>query len=87
MLWLALLLGCVWCFVCMALAFAIGPVMAIVIWAVGTGALVAMISSASNKADAAKAEAASSKTCPQCAETVKAAALKCKHCGTDLAAA
>jgi hypothetical protein len=31
--------------------------------------------------------AADSRTCPFCAETIKAAAKVCKHCGRDLAAA
>jgi hypothetical protein len=30
--------------------------------------------------------AASLKTCPECAERVKVKALKCKHCGSELAA-
>jgi predicted lipid-binding transport protein (Tim44 family) len=28
--------------------------------------------------------ASNEKACPQCAETVKIAAIKCKHCGADL---
>lgn len=31
-------------------------------------------------------EEADTKTCPYCAETVKAQAIKCKHCGSDLTA-
>lgn len=33
-----------------------------------------------------KPETDDTKTCPMCAETIKAAAIKCKHCGSDLGA-
>jgi hypothetical protein len=35
-------------------------------------------------APAPKAPSSDEKACPFCAETVKAAAIKCKHCGSDL---
>lgn len=35
---------------------------------------------------APSAPSASTKVCPYCAETVLAAAIKCKHCGSDLSA-
>ena len=37
-------------------------------------------------APAPTAPSASTKVCPYCAETVLAAAIKCKHCGSDLSA-
>jgi hypothetical protein len=38
-------------------------------------------------ADASPSSNAATRACPFCAETIKAAALKCKHCGSDLPAA
>ena len=38
-------------------------------------------------ATAGSKPAGESKTCPFCAETILKAAVKCKHCGSDLAAA
>lgn len=41
----------------------------------------------SERADLVGNEASDTKACPYCAETIKAAAVKCKHCQSDLTVA
>lgn len=39
------------------------------------------------RTDVATSADAAVRPCPYCAETIKAAAVKCKHCGSDLSSA
>jgi Superinfection immunity protein len=50
----------------------------------GLGWLVALVWSVTHLPAVASVVAAPTKRCPMCAEDVKAAAIKCKHCGSAL---
>jgi len=65
--------GCGWSF----LSLALGPLGFILVFALPAD---------QRKIEQWEVEGGGAKKCPQCAEVVKREAVKCKHCGSELAA-